>query len=92
MCEYFHYSTHCTFKDINHTFLHKICFLYPGQEFSNNIWGKEQSGNGVVVPARPSTYPGGIDSLESILGLLKVKYSGSVYCTFYKAFSHEVIM
>jgi hypothetical protein len=42
-------------------------------EFLNNtgIWGLGPCRNKVVVPGRQATQPGGIDSLESILGLLK---------------------
>jgi hypothetical protein len=41
-------------------------------EFLNNPWGlgTEQEYR-VIVPARETTQPGGIGSLESILGLLK---------------------
>jgi hypothetical protein len=48
-------------------------------EFSNNgqdtatvsYGGQEPSRNRVVVPARQATQPGGVGSLELILGLLK---------------------
>jgi hypothetical protein len=39
--------------------------------FKQSIGGWEPSRNRVVVPARQATQPGGIGSLESILGLLK---------------------
>jgi hypothetical protein len=41
-------------------------------EFSNNLWwlGTEYSRNRVVVPAIQATLAGGIDSLESVFGLL----------------------
>jgi hypothetical protein len=39
--------------------------------FLNNLWGLGTKGNKVVVPARQAIQSGGIDSLESILGLLK---------------------
>ncbi len=38
--------------------------------------GARNRWNSVVVPARQATQPGGIGSLESILGLLKVKKFG----------------
>ncbi len=41
-------------------------------EFLNNPWGLGTDyRNRVVVPASQATQPGGIGSLESILGLLK---------------------
>ncbi len=41
-------------------------------DFVNNLWGPlEPSRSRVVVPARKAAEAGGIDSLESILGLLK---------------------
>ncbi len=43
----------------------------PVLEFENNQWGRGPSRNSVVVPARQATQPGGIGSLESILGLIK---------------------
>ncbi len=39
--------------------------------FKQSKGGQEPSRNRVVVPARRTTQAGGIDSLESILGLLK---------------------
>ncbi len=46
-------------------------------EFLNNLWELEPSRNRVVVPARQATQAGGVDSLESILVLLKGKNSVS---------------
>jgi hypothetical protein len=44
----------------------------PVLEFLKNLWGLGTDyRNRVVVPARQATQPGGIGSLESILGLLK---------------------
>jgi hypothetical protein len=45
--------------------------LIPVLEFFNNLWVLEPSRNRVVVPAPQATHPGGIGSLESILGLIK---------------------
>jgi hypothetical protein len=45
-------------------------------EFLNNLWGARPSRNRVVVPAHQSTYTGGIDSLELVLGFVKVKKFG----------------
>ncbi len=42
--------------------------------FLKNLWGL---GNRVVVPVRQATQTGEIGSLESILGLLEFKISGS---------------
>ncbi len=39
--------------------------------FKQFMGGKESSRKRVVVPARQATQPGGIGSLESIIGLLK---------------------
>ncbi len=46
-------------------------------EFLNNLWELEPSRNRVVVPARKAAQAGGVDSLESILVLLKGKNSVS---------------
>jgi hypothetical protein len=43
----------------------------PVLELLNNLGGLGIEWNKVVVPARQATQPGGIGSLESILGLLK---------------------
>ncbi len=43
----------------------------PVLEFLTIFGGGKPSRNRVVVPARQATQPGGIGSLESILGLLK---------------------
>jgi hypothetical protein len=40
-------------------------------DFLKNLWGLEPSRNRVVVLPCQATLAGGIDSLESILGLLK---------------------
>ncbi len=40
-------------------------------EFRTFYRGQEPSRSRVIVPARQATYTGGIDSLESIPGLLK---------------------
>jgi hypothetical protein len=40
-------------------------------EFLNNLWGQKPSRKRVFVPARQATKGGGIDLLESILGLLR---------------------
>ncbi len=37
-------------------------------EFFNNLWGIGTEWNRVVAPARQATQPGGVGSLESILG------------------------
>ncbi len=42
-------------------------------EFLNNLWELEPSRNRVVVPARQASQADGVDSLESILVLLKGK-------------------
>jgi hypothetical protein len=57
--------------------LHTCLLPYSGHrqfyssvlEFLNSLW--ERNKNRVAVPARQATKPGGIGSLESILGLLK---------------------
>jgi hypothetical protein len=38
-----------------------------------SLWARNRIGNRVIVPARKATKAGGIDSLESIPGLLKLK-------------------
>jgi hypothetical protein len=40
-------------------------------KFLNNLWGLGTEKNRVVVPARQAAQSGGIDSMESIHGLLK---------------------
>jgi hypothetical protein len=40
--------------------------------FKHSKDARNRGRNRVVVPARPAIQPGGIGSLESILGLLKV--------------------
>ncbi len=49
----------------NGVFSHVLVFL-------NNLWGLGPSRNRVVVPARQATQPGGIGSLQAVLGLLKI--------------------
>jgi hypothetical protein len=44
---------------------------FPVLVFLNNLWGLAIR-NRIVVPARQATLAGGIDSLESILGLFKI--------------------
>ncbi len=46
---------------------------YTVLEFSNNLWGlgtEQEQGYRLIVPARQATQAGGIDSLDSIPGLL----------------------
>jgi hypothetical protein len=49
----------------------EVSSQHPVLKFLNNLWGPQPSRTMVVVPARHATQPGGIGSLESILGLLK---------------------
>ncbi len=74
MCKY----VHCTI-------LRQCCsFLIPIQcwNFRTIYGGQEPSRNRIVVPARQATQAGGIDSLESIPGLLySLKIPVQMNCT-----------